>query len=803
MKQLIIILVVVLFTCEAASGASTVLKLSKSTSKDSIQAFVSFDQMPQYKTQMNGKRLDIILQDTVVDEKAPVFKEDDKIVKILMRPIKDDTELSFFFRYIPQEVSFSVSEDNTLVADVLLGNRFTKTYKDLSSSLQGITVLDRSTQDFANPLIASPYAHDWKTFFASYETRVKITAPVHYFVPEFPFYQSLAGEELDLSHLIPEELYRLAKNNMWEEAGKRIEDQLRLFPHIEDQKVLALTYGELLLRDGNFEGAYKQLYLLKNTYPTERVGQLASYLLSLLLAVNGDPYGANYELRLLLGKMKTSNPLFAYANLALAETCLATGQLDKLSLAAKRDDIGYPKDLELKRELRQADLFYATEQPVKAFVAYQLAAQHTDLQDYPYSLNGLCETLYSQKSYEDSAACYDKLSELTDSRDQLAMTYYRSAMSQLKYADDTADLISDFSRIEDAFPGTEAGFRAAVKKTDLRYLSRKDWSSTAIKYYHALAEKSIYREVSAESYFKEALLYHFSGNNSKAIELTNTLLRNFRSGPVRPSAEALLIQLLPDEITRLVDNEKYTAALALARQHRRFFENNWLDLSLLGNLAFSYHQLGIYRDALRLYLYLMEMAQPEEKQEYFLPLTQIAYDMGDFDLVQDYATQYSYHYPHGSISEEVLYLRLKSLLAMNQIDQAINLIPVPLPDRDDYKLLAAELFFRKDAHESVVAILKPFWDQRIPLPENLTFILAESQFLLGNLSEAQPIFGETRMIDRYSGQSLYRLAEIARKDGDEAKALSLYAVIAESDNETLWKKFAERELRLNQLSQQL
>ncbi len=803
MKQLIIILGAILFTYGTAFPASTILKMSKSEDKDSVQIFLSFDQMPQYETQINGKRLDVILEQTVIDERALFFKEDDKIVKILARPIREDTELSFFFRYIPQNVSFSSSGKNTLVADILLGNRFTKTYKDLSSSLQGVTVLDRSTQDFANPLVASPYAYDWKTFFSSYESDVTISAPVRFFIPEFPLSRILKIGSINVLQLIPEEIYLLAGKEMWEEIAPLIEEQIGSYTDIESKKILAITYGEILLRKGNFEGAYKQLYLLKNNYPKEQVGQLASYLLSLLIAINGDPYGANYELRLLIDKMKQSNPLFAYVNLTLAETCLATNQLDKMSLATERDDIGYPKELELKRELRQADLFYATKQPVKAYVAYQLASQQSNLQDHPYSLNGLCETLYKQKSYEDSSSCYDNLSELTDSREQLGMVYYRSAMAQLKYTDDRADLINDFSRIEDAFPGTEAGFRAAVKKTDLRYLSRKDWSATAIKYYRALAEKSIYREVSAESYFKEALLYHIAGDNSKSIELTNTLLRNFRSGPIRSSAEALLIQLLPAELKRLVEKKQYTEALALARQHRRFFESNWLDLSLLADLGYSYHQLGIYSDALQLYLYLMEIAKPEEKEQYFLPLTQIAYDKGDFTLVQDYATQYSYHYPYGNFREEVLYLQLKSLLAANQVDQAIGLIPEPLPDRDNYKFISAELYFRKDVYESVVAILKPFWQRKIALPENLTFILAESLFLLGNTAEAEPVYQESKTIDRYSGQSLYRLAEIARENGDEQQALKLYTEITASANDTLWKKFAERELRLNQLSQNL
>ena len=803
MKQLSIIFCALFITCGSAFGASTMLKMSKSEDRDSLQAFITFDQMPRYETQVNGKRLDIILQQTVIDEKAVFFKEDEKIVKILARPNKDDTELSFFFRYSPQKVSFSISSNNTLVADILLGNRFTSTYRDLSLNFKGLTFLERSTQDYANPLVSSPYAHDWKSFFSSYESDVDISLPVRFHIPPFPLSLKLKRGGAAISELIPAEILTLAGKAMWEEIGHLLEGRIASFADIDSKKFLALAYGEALLRQSNFEGAYKQLYLLKNNYPKEQVGHLAAYLLSLLVALNGDPYGANYELRLLIDRLKKSDPLFAYANLLFAETCLATGQLDKMNSALNRDDIAYPEELQLKRELRQADLLYATNQPVKAFVAYQLVNRDRDIDAQPYSLNGFCDTLYEQKSYGEASLCYDKAAELTDSREQLGMIYYRSAMAQLKLSDDPAERINDFSRIEDAFPGTEAGFRAAVKKTDLRFLSRQDWSSTAVKYYRALAEKSDYREVSAESFFKEALLYHFSGSNNLAIELANSLLRNFRTGSVRPSAQALLIQLLPGELQRLVDSEQYTEALTLARQHRGFFENNWLDLSLLSALGHSYHQIGIYNDALRIYLYLLEMARPEEREQYFLPLTQIAFDKGDFSLVQDYATQYSYYYPHGSFKAEVLYLQLKSLLAENRVEQAISLLPKPLPDRNDYKFLSAELFFRKDAYGSVVEILKPFRDQRFELPENLTFILAESLFLQGQTAEAEPLYFESRKTDRFSGQSLYRLAEIARQKGDEKHALELYEDITSSKEDTLWKKFAERELKLNRLSQNL
>ena len=793
---------ILLLTTGYQSQAAILQKISKSEDRDSVQIFFSFDQVPSFDTQLNGKRLDIILEQTLIDEAVSWFETDDKIVKTLTRPVKEDTELSLFFRYTPQKTSFTQS-GNTLVADILLGNRFTKTYRNLSSSLKGVTFLERSTRDFANPLVASPYAHDWKTYFDSFESEVTISAPVRFFVPDFPIIRLFRLSEGDGVDLLSEDLLTIAGKGMWTETAEMIAQQLVLATDEQNKKLLALTYGEILMRGGNYEGSYKQLYLLKNNYPDEQIGQFAAYLLGLLLAVNGDPYSANYELRLLMERMTRSVPLYAYANILLSETYLATNQLEKLKDSISRDDIGYPDEIEHRRELRQADYYYATNQPVKAYVAYKLIKNKLDLYETPYSLNGLCETLYKQKSFAAAEVCYEQLSELTDTREQLGMAYFRSAMARLKTADDRAELISDFSRIEDAFPGTEAGFRAAVKKTDLRYLSRNDWTETALRYYNALAEKSDYREVSAESYLKEALLYHFSGNNSTAIGLLSALLRNYRSGPVRPHAFALLIQILPDELERLVEEEQYTEALTLARQHRKLFENNWLDRSLLSGLAHSYHQLGIYSDAIQLYLYIVEISGPEEKEHYFLPLTQLAFDKADYSLVQDYANQYDFHYPKGTYKEEILFLQLKSLLAENKIEQAIGMIPDILPDRDDYNFLAAELFFRKDDYGRVVSILKPYYQRDTELEPSMRFILAESLFHLEQVEQSLPLYQNLIEKDRYSSQSRYRLAQISRMYGDEEQAVKHISGIAASDSEGLWKKLAERELKFKQLTDTL
>ena len=521
------------------------------------------------------------------------------------------------------------------------------------------------------------------------------------------------------------------------------------------------------------------------------------------MATYDDPYTADYELKELSAKIRKDNPLTPFLQMAIAETCLATNQIDRLKQALERDDIGYPAEIEFRRELRQADYLYASGKPVKAYVSYQLASKHNDLDAHPYSLNGYCATLYNQASYRQSADCYRKLSDLLDNRAQLGKTYFRTTMSKLKLTDDPAGLISELSKIEDAFPSTEAGYRAALKKTDIQYISRNQWSDTAIKYYHALAEKSIYRPVSEEAYFKEALLYHLTGDNSKSIELAMTLLRNFRSGPIRPNTEALLIQLLPDELKKLVEEKNYTAALTLARQNRKLFENNWIDVSILADLAYSYRQLGIYSDAMRLYRYLSQISSSVEKEKFFLPLAEIAFSRADYDLVEDYCTQYLYYYPQGVYLNDIIFLRINALFISDETDKAINLLPDPIPNTDKYLFLAANLYYRKNNYSKIVSLINPLWEAGRELPADIRFILAESLYLAGDYDRALPVYQACRKEDRFSGQATYRLAEISKSTGDENRALELFTEIVESGKDSLWKKYAERELELNRLSNNL
>ncbi|THB72569.1 MAG: hypothetical protein D6B25_16560 [Desulfobulbaceae bacterium] len=801
MKRIVLITFLLLLLVNDGFALSTLDKISRSADRDSVQVFMGFDQPPRYRSKITGKRLDIILENTQITESFQPISEDEKVIKFLYRKKNNSLELSFFFRYNPQRVTVKTVDRSTLVADILLGNRFTKTYQEFSNRLQGVTLLNRPEVNYANPLVSSPYAEDWYSFFSDYESDVTITAPVNFYIPNFPFSASLTINQATGKSFITDEIMRLAQIESWDLILSQLKSQLSSGRTLDEQKLLALMYGETLLRSNNFDGAYKQLYLLIENYPNEQISFYSRYLLSLLIATNGDPHQAEYNLALLAEDLKKGNMLEPFVQISQAEMCLATGQIEKLKTILTRDNIAYPDPLQKIRELRQADLLYETGADIKAYVTYTLLEDELALSEHPFSLNRLCAIYYEKNEFIKASQCYDQLADQLNERDQLGLAYYRAAMARLKFQQ-TVELVDEFERIEDAFPGTEAGFRAALKKTDIRLLEQPTWSDTALKYYRALAEKSIYRPVSEEAYFKEALLYHLLADDTKSIELLMTLLRNFRSGSFLSNPEALLVQLLPRELTRLVSEKTYDEALVLAQQNRRLFDNNWIDLKILSELAFSYRQLGIFDDAMRLYLYLIEIANLEEKEQYFIKLAEIAYEKGDYGLVEDFSTQYSYNYPAGQYELDMLYLRLKVLDNLDKTDEALALLPNNFNDQKRFAYLAAALRFKNNQYREVIDLATQYQPAELStLPEEQLFFLAESYFQLGQFEESATYFSRVKDNQRFSGQSLFRLAEISESNGKETEALELYREIVSGDSDELWKRYAQRELQLQSLTE--
>ena len=780
--------------------AARLLKISRLDAKDVVQLFLTFDTPPQYTTFTNNRRVDLIFTASKISEDLQLFPPDEEIVKILPRSEKDDLILSLFFRYQPQRLKMSTSPDGKIVCEILLGNEYSKTYQELAKRLKGLQTLDRVPIDYTNPSIQCPYKEDWTSFFTSYEAPLDLAVPVRFTPPPFPIVRYLPPEkELNILYL-PEGSMELAEKGAWTQLGEAILAKLPQTSEPEQQKVLALTLGDTLLHGGDFDGAYRQLYLLKERYPEELLGSYATYLLIYLKAKYEDANIAEYEFQALETAMGKKSPIAAYLHVGQIEAALASGKLKHLNELLLRDDIALPGDLQKIVRIRQADYWHATNQPIKAFAAYRLHEESQTLRSMPYSLNGYCTTLYQQKKYREATQCYEQLEAIVPDKEVLGLVAYRRQMARWhSNKNESISLQNSFAQLEAAYPDSQAGLRAALKKTDLYYLHDRERARNALQRYREIAEAANFREIREEALFKQALLHKQLGEQAAAVALVERMLREFQSGDVRISAQALMIDLLPGEIKRLVDAKEYMQALVLAKKNRELFQKNWINSRFLADIAQAYHRIGLFEEAQKLYLYLIEVSPVDVRERFYLPMISATFDQGAYSLVEDYSSQYIYNYPQGEDQQAILLLRLKALIADERFDEAMRLMPETLPDTPEFLQIGAIVHFRFDHYQKALSDLQSLEKISSPLPDRERFMLAEALFRTGDGKSAEPYFRSITTDHPFFEQALYRLAEIERSKGNEAVALSLFGKIAETAKSPLWKRYAERELQFAKL----
>lgn len=798
-KILTLSLFIIMLSTSMAMAKSVFTRINKIDGKDAIEIYCSFTNIPTYRHNIREKRVDFILEDTTLKPDFTFFKEDDKIVKILSRIKNNKAIISFFFRFPPQKFEVTPNiDENKLTINILLGNPYSTALPNFSSKLAGLTVLERTTKDFSNPLVASPYAADWKSFFKLYESEIHLSMPVQFTILPFPAMAYLLPDKTENNALLSDEIKELAKEGLWHAILPLILEQINTEKDPEIKKKLAFTYGDVLSRDNNFIDAYKQFYLLGDEYPEEEIGIFAKYLLNLLRARFEDPFIADFELRNIEHFLPTGNPLLPYFRITQIETALATEQYKRMGELLALDDIAYPEDTAIIKELRQADFWYGTGESIKAYIGYQLLDKYELLLEKVYSLNGYCDTQYQQKQFPEASKCYATLNNHLKDKEKLGISTFRQYLADLHYKTDS-QMVDYFARVENTYHGTDAGFRGALKKTDLQYLILKDWSENAILYYKHYGANAPTREGREEATFKEALVNRLSGNNIESINIIMTFLRDFRKGTLQGEGQALLIELLPIVIKEYEEKQMYMEALILAKQNRTLFLKNWVDIDLLAKLAVAYHAVGIFNEASKLYLYLITLSSEDQKEQYYTPMIAAAYAHGTYNIVEDFSDQYSYRYPEGKFKKEILLFRIKSMLAEGRFDEAIALLPETIPVNEEFSLLAANLYFHENNYQQVVSILdRDLTISEKKLPRS-SFLLAESMYQLGDLENAMSIFTTIPKTSIHYNQALYRVAELFNNEGKKDSALKFYKKLVETGTNELWIKLAQQELEINQI----
>ncbi len=794
---LLTILLLFLATSSSALEQNELIRISFTKSTDSLQLHCSFAKPPKFNTNIDKRRIDIQFADTRPSSDFQQVAPGGDIVKILSRELDGQLVISLFFRYQPQDFRIEPSIRNTIVLNVTLGNEYSSSYEKLAKRLKGVTTVNRNSIDFTNPYIQSPYVKDWLSFFKDFEPKVDIRVPVSFTTPPFPIISLLPPAMEKNLDLLSEEMFALADEGLWTQLAAAVVKRIKATGKIEEQKLLALVYGEALARAGDFKPAYQQLYLLHQEYGDEELAVYARYWLNLLRALYEDPLLASYELDSLADMIPDSSPLAPYYLLSRIETTLAAQDYRKLNVLLQEDGVALPPEIESRITIRQADYWRAVEQPVRAYAAYNLLAKSTLIKTQPHSYYNFCATTYAQRRFEDAAICFQHLATLLTTDTTRGLINYREQMARLQFTP-PAKLINHFSQIESAYPQTTASCLAKMKENDLLLLGDPDSIDKRIGSYRAIADQCSQRNIRETALFKEILLQKETGNISNAINMALDFVREFQNGDVRISAQALLIELVPAEIKRLVEHKEYVNALVLARKNRELFAKKWINSRFLTDIAEAYQRLGLFDEAQKLYLYLIEIMPANKKEKFYPAMIEAALNSGNYLLLDDYASQYIYNYPEGRFYNDVIFLQLQSFVTRNRITDALEILPDPVPDEPRFHRVEADIMFQLDNYaECLRSLYRLKQQQRLTPIER--FMMAECLFNTGNYENALLTYQSLADDHQYRDQILYRRAEIARIKGKEQQALSLLQQIIKRDKSEFWKNLAERELQYDQI----
>ncbi len=780
-----------------ASAQNELIRISSSKSADSLQLHFSFANRPKFNTNIDKRRIDIQFADTTPSadfQQTPLNKD---IVKILSRELHGQLVISLFFRYQPQDFRIDPSIRNTIVLSVTLGNEYSSSYEKLAKRLKGLTTVNRSGIDFTNPYIRSPYARNWLSFFREFEPEVDIRVPVSFTPPPFPIISLLPPAMEKNRDLLSQEMLALASEGLWTQLAAAVVKKIEATSEIKKQKLLALVYGEALARAGDFKSAYQQLYLLHQQYRDEELAVYAMYWLNLLRALDEDPLLASYEFDKLAKMIPNSSPLAPYYLLSRIETALAAQDYRKLNTLLQEDGVALPPEIESRIIIRQADYWRAIKEPVRAYAAYNLLAKSTLIKTQPHSYNNFCATAYAQKKFRHAALCFQDLAGLVKKDTTRGLVNYSEQMARLQFTS-PEKLVSQFSQIASAYPQTAAYCLARMKENDLLLLKDPDNPDKWIGSYQRIADQCDQRNIRETALFKEILLQKEAGNIGKAIAMALRFLREFQSGDVRISAQALLVELVPEEIRRLVQQKEYINALVLARKNRELFEKNWINSRFLIDIADAYQQLGLFDEAQKLYPYIIEIMPVEKKEKFYPVVMEATLNSGNYTLLDDYASQYVYNYPEGKFSNDVLFLQLQSFITRNRVIDAVEILPDPVPDEARFHHIEADIMFQLDNYSDCLRSLYQLRQKRRLNPTE-RFMMAESLFNTGNYERALLEYENLADDHEYRDQILYRRAEIARLKGKEEEAVPLLQEIVTKGRDKSWKDLAERELQYDRI----
>ncbi len=778
-----------------AQDVCTLVSLAKRDDLSVTRFTLQFTRLPEeFRLITSGQRVEVILPKTVARSTIEFPPVDERLVNVLLGQDQTKLMLSLLLRRPPHFVnSVKDAQNKKLIIDVHWRDGQRGSRPAISRSLPGQMSV-RDDGGVVSRAIASKYHGKWLEFFAEYERKVNFTVPMNYTLARFPCLSLVE----DPYNYLPVEVVALVQKEDWDAA-------LTALDHIGLDGAKGLTKARLLLvkadikqRAGRNRGARRYLkrvqkILEEHDNPVDLVACLKLQQLYVEIGQAETPYELLAELVFIAS---SDYPLLIqqYLDLLQAEVAVAVGDIKQAQAvidAASLQDIG---SLEFYYRLRRADITYLRGNFTGALEQYRIL--DGDFADKPFSLAGYAISLYRTKQYPAAVKKIKELLLVLTEPEPRDMARYMMALALIH----TGDSNGGYDLLHQITPGTAGAHLAKGKIADLSIQVDEFYSRRrAISDYAMLGSEMVSRGGRAEMQFKHALSLYILGQRLNAIDELELFLKSDRLSELIPYAQALLAELLPGVIHDLVQNEKYFKAMVLVEQNRDLLVATHREFKFLLELGQVFSQLEFTDNALRLYLYLLDVTNGKpENEEIFVPLLTTFTQQLAYGRVVKYANKYAAKYPKGASRAEVYLLKMQAMLAQGDEDGVVQ--ELQLDGRPQSLLLnrmAAALALDKDmidmAQLNMTAIVGN--DYKAADPED---ILLEAEILLrqGRDASALERYRYLNSSDNVSDQALYREATVLLKHGSRKKGLKLLRELVDKAKESQWRTLAQEMLRI-------
>jgi tetratricopeptide (TPR) repeat protein len=750
-------------TCLAWGTDHPILRVvAKQDTLASTRIILDCTSTPKYQAKTSGQRVDLLLTNTSVAPSLRLLPEDDKIVKVLLAKRPEALLVSFLLRQVPERVTMTRDHGTSALLIDIFWQKNDSGRPAIAFRISGMPTPKKNgaTASISN---TSRFSKKWENFFLDYMSWPPLDVPPRLSHPQLP---KLAA---------PDSTTAAAAN---------------LLRHAED-----------LIESGQAAEAATLLEHDQANRPPTALQTRFLYLKSLALADSGAPFKARVVLDGAKKQLVADKALGPFALLLMAELALVNNRPEQAARHLAGKNTVWPAKMRFLRNLRRADATAAAGKTTAAYRAYRrLGKLPSVLTGHPYSLGQAAQACLAHKAYRSAEKMFRLVADNSASQATTAdalVSAAQAAWMRKGWVHATPLLRS----VCDKFPEQEGALRARLKLIDIEMIAgQREQQLKLPQHYGRIAKRAKTRDLREEAAFKQALSVVIIGQHRQAIGMLQRFQRNFAAGPLCQEARALMADILPNVIDRLIDQGRNLEAVTMLEQHRELLVNSPWDKTFLPHLAEAMTRLGLFKRAARIYLYLLDGTTTAAGREpYFLPLVELLFEQQEYAAVEKYALRYQTRFPRGGDRAAIYLTRLKALRRTERTDRMATLLQSSkCPADPAIDLFGARFFWRRCNYAQTARFAGKLNKKNAGSAES-RLLEAEALRLGGRLKQALPLYRKLGQGRQFAEQARFQQASILLRLDKRSEAINLLRQLAEKGEDLHWKQLARETLAVRRI----